>query len=126
MLRVFAAAAAAGPALRSGSTRPLAIPATVKTAPDTSEQNFPAPSHASLAGDAADIARQMTAFFKNPDSTVTLSAEDRAELLDGIIKRGQAAPETQITAEWVKSKYSIPEKLRLGDNPMFKAYNPGQ
>jgi hypothetical protein len=122
MLRVLAAAATAGPALRAGAARQLAIPATVKTAPDTAGKKFPAPSHVGLAGDAADIARQIGEFYKNPDSTIVLSAEDRANLLDEVLKLGQGIPGGTLTPEMIKSKYAIPETIRLGDNPIFNAY----
>jgi hypothetical protein len=115
MLRVLAAAA-----------RQLAIPATVKTAPDTSGKNFPAPSHVGLAGDAADIARQISDFYKNPDSTVVLSAEDRAELFDEVLRLGQTIPDGSFTPEMIKSKYTIPEAIRLGDNPVFNTYKSGK
>jgi hypothetical protein len=126
MLRVLAAAAATGPALRAGAARQLAIPATVKTAPDTSGKNFPAPSHVGLAGDAADIARQISDFYKNPDSTVVLSAEDRAELFDEVLRLGQTIPDGSFTPEMIKSKYTIPEAIRLGDNPVFNIYKSGK
>lgn len=46
--------------------RNLAIIPTVKTATDTSEMEFPAPSHVSLSSQAAGLARQISEFYSNP------------------------------------------------------------
>lgn len=46
--------------------RHLAIIPTVKTAPDTSAIDFPAPSHVSLSATAADLASQLSDFYSNP------------------------------------------------------------
>lgn len=46
--------------------RNLAILPTVKTATDTSDMEFPAPSHVSLSSQAAELVRQISDFYSNP------------------------------------------------------------
>jgi hypothetical protein len=108
---------------REPCRRTLAIAATVKTAPDTSGMAFPAPSHASLVGDAVDIARQIADFYKSPTSTLDLGADTRAAILEELGKRASAIPDTAITAEWVKQNLKVPEKIVLGENPVFQGIN---
>lgn len=105
---------------RGPAPRTLAIAATVKTAPDTSGLDFPAPSHASVTGDAADIARQIKEFYASPKSTVTLAADTRAGILDDLAKKVSSIPDTAITAEWVQANIKVPETVTLGENPVFK------
>ncbi|KAI0563918.1 hypothetical protein FGB62_32g146 [Gracilaria domingensis] len=71
--------------------RSLAIVATVKKAPDTSTMDFPAPSHVSLASEAADLAQQLNAFYTNPvylsrpalsSSTFVLSKRVQVDIKD--------------------------------------------
>lgn len=46
--------------------RNLAILPTVKKATDTSEMDFPAPSHVSLTSDAAALAHELASFYSDP------------------------------------------------------------
>jgi hypothetical protein len=101
--------------------RNMAIAATVKTAPDTSAIDFPAPSHVSVAGDAVDIARQLRVFYESAGSSIELSPEARAGILEDLVKRASAIPDTEITAEWVEANVTIPAKVTLGENPVFKS-----
>lgn len=102
--------------------RNMAIAATVETAPDTSTIDFPAPSHVSVAGEAADIARQLSEFYRSPTSSVELSAEARKEIMEELCKRASSIPDTEITPEWVKQNVKIPSKVTLGENPIFKSF----
>lgn len=52
--------------IRLGQHRNLAIMPTVEKASDTSEMEFPAPSHVSLSSQAAEVARAITEFYSNP------------------------------------------------------------
>jgi hypothetical protein len=124
MQRALTASRLAQSALRTQtqSSRPLAISATVPSAPDTSGTNFPAPSHVSLSGDAADIARQLREFYASADSSIALTAPVRAALAEELAKRAMSIPDTNITAEWIAKNVTIPEAIRLGDNPIFKAH----
>lgn len=111
------------PALRApASARSLAIRATVATAPDTSGQTFPAPSHVSVAAEAADVARQLRGFYSDPESIVALDKGDRARVLADLVKRAAAIPETQVSEDWVvkNMKDKIPAQVKIGDNPYFK------
>lgn len=99
--------------------RELAIPATVKTATDTSEMEFPAPSHVNVASDAAAIARQFREFYSNKDSTVKLGEAAKEALTAEITKKVTAIPEGELDELYVKSKLSVPDEIRLGDNPNF-------
>lgn len=127
MLGFFALSmlAAARNALRAHGTMPtairrnMAVVASVKSAPDTSSMDFPAPSHVSVAGEASDLARQLRNFYQAADSSYTLSAEDRAAILEELGKRAATIPDTEITAEWVTKNIEVPEKVRLGDLPSF-------
>ena len=57
-------------AIRAGwictARRGLAIMPSVKTASDTSQREFPAPSHVGIASEAAEIARQYRSFYTDP------------------------------------------------------------
>ncbi len=66
MLRSIASNGAVRSALSAGSRRNMAIMPTVKTATDTSADEFPAPSHVSLVAEASAIARQFREFYSNP------------------------------------------------------------
>lgn len=102
------------------SRRTMAIVATVKTAPDTSAIDFPAPSHASLTGDAVDIARQIKSYYSSPESVLKLDENARAAILEDLGKKVSAIPDSTITAEWVSANVKVPEEVVLGDNPVFQ------
>lgn len=103
--------------------RTMAIAATVKVAPDTSALDFPAPSHVSLAGEAAKLARQIRDFYKSPDSVIEIPQSVREEILNNLIKKTQMLPDTEVTPDTIRANCKIPERVRLGDSPIFKAIN---
>lgn len=106
-------------AIQTTVRRNMAIAATVKDAPDTSSLDFPAPSHVSVAGEAADLARQLRSFYGTAESSYALSAEERSAVLEELGKRAASIPETDITADWVEKNMKVPETVRLGDLPSF-------
>ena len=55
------------------SRRGLAIAPSVKTATDTSDQEFAAPSHVSLASEAASLAKQFREFYSDPGKNCAVS-----------------------------------------------------
>ena len=105
--------------MRAAARRHLAIPATVKSASDTSEHEFPAPSHVNVAADAAAIARQFRQFYSDADSTLKLSAEAKAALMAEVVKKATAIPDTKVDEGFLTSKFPIPDEIRIGDNPNF-------
>lgn len=101
----------------------MAITATVKETPDTSSMDFPAPSHVGLVGEAMNLTRQLREFYSSPDSTFDIPEAARKEIYDEVVQKLQQLPPSTISMEWIKQNVKVPSKMRLGDNPLFKAFN---
>lgn len=101
--------------------RNLAIMPTVKAATDTSSLDFPAPSHVSLSSEAASLARQIAAFYDNPDSIISLTEEARAALQSEIAKKVKNIPDSALPDNWAALELQVPSDIRLGDNPLFES-----
>lgn len=122
MLRATANALRRVSASHAAPSRTLAIAATVKTAPDTSAIDFPAPSHVSLPGEAFELLRQLRAFYEAPDSSVHIPAELKEEVKAELIARISGLPDSSLTPEQIEEMAKVPDTIRLGDNPMFKVF----
>ncbi|PXF49346.1 hypothetical protein BWQ96_00920 [Gracilariopsis chorda] len=116
------AASLARAATSAAPIRALAITATVKDASDTSAMKFPAPSHVSIAAEAADLARQLNEFYSNPDSVIAIPDDIRESLRAEVMKKVGAVPDANISAAWANQNLQIPSEIRLGDNPLFESH----
>lgn len=62
-------------------------------------------------------------FLYNADSSIELSESTRTALAAELAKKSKAIPDSDVADSWIAGNMKIPKKLRLGDNPLFKAYN---
>lgn len=53
---------------------------------------------------------------------IELDEESRRAMQADISKKILAIPDTSLSESWAKKNISVPEKIRLGDNPYFEVY----
>lgn len=110
----------ARPLAARAQSRQMAIAATVKTAPDTSAMEFPAPSHVALSTQLAEVAEGITNFYSNSKSKLQLEESVRASIKDEIERKSKSLLTEMDVSTSPTAQINVPETVKIGDSPLFK------